>query len=527
MSYLHLISEKPEVLVQTEKNKVPMTAKGDHWAYDDLRVETAAAGERMHVRITAQDTPICRVWLVWNICLSTEARVLGDAWERGYGDLHWSGIVPERIMPWYVLIHEDQCTHGYGVETGPGAMCFWMVDRHQLRLCLDVRNGGSGVLLHGRTLAAATIICRKGSKAESSFEAARDFCKKMCAKPRLPKSLVYGSNNWYYAYGNSSAEQILQDARLLAELTEGIPARPYMVIDDGWQMTHATVCSGGPWNQSNYRFPDMAALARKIRELSLRPGLWFRPLTTVVCYPQEYYLPRMSDGAKVLDPSHPKVLEEVEKMTRGLVDWGYELLKHDFTTYDIFGRWGFEMGNHLTDDNWHFYDRSKTTAEIILGLYRAIRHGAGEDTIIIGCNTVSHLAAGLFELQRTGDDTSGVEWERTRKMGVNTLAFRMPQHGAFYACDADCVGITGKIEWTRNREWLSLLALSGTPMFVSADPGKLTSEQKQELREAYLACASTHDCAEPLDWMHTTCPEHWRTEEGLRTFAFPVSDQPI
>ena len=48
--------------------------------------------------------------------------------------------------------------------------------------------------------------------------------------------------------------------------------------------------------------------------------------------------------------------------------------------------------------------------------------------------------------------TSGVEWERTRNMGVNTLAFRLPQHRAFFDMDADCVGITGKIDWNKNRQ---------------------------------------------------------------------------
>ena len=50
---------------------------------------------------------------------------------------------------------------------------------------------------------------------------------------------------------------------------------------------------------------------------------------------------------------------------------------------------------------------------------------------------LSHLAAGLVELQRTGDDTSGRDWARTKKMGVNTLAYRMPQNRAFYIDDPD------------------------------------------------------------------------------------------
>jgi len=44
-------------------------------------------------------------------------------------------------------------------------------------------------------------------------------------------------------------------------------------------------------------------------------------------------------------------------------------------------------------------------------------------------------------------------------MGVNTLAFRLAQHNAFYMVDADCVGILGdNIPWEKNRQWLALLS---------------------------------------------------------------------
>ena len=105
-------------------------------------------------------------------------------------------------------------------------------------------------------------------------------------------------------------------------------------------------------------------------------------------------------------------------------------------------------------------------------LYRTIRAAAG-DALVIGCNTVSHLSAGVFEICRIGDDTSGTEWARTRKMGVNTLAFRGVQHGAFYVADADCVGVTNAVPWSLNRQWLDLLARSGTMLFVSLAPDAL------------------------------------------------------
>ena len=109
----------------------------------------------------------------------------------------------------------------------------------------------------------------------------------------------------------------------------------------------------------------------------------------------------------------------------------------------------------------------------------AIRTGAGDGIYLIGCNTMSHLSAGVFEMCRIGDDTSGRDWDRTRKMGVNTLAFRLPQHNRFYAVDGDCVGLTTDISWERNRQWLRLLAGSGAPLFVSAQPEAMGAEQRR------------------------------------------------
>ncbi|HEY2976304.1 MAG TPA: hypothetical protein VGJ48_27565 [Pyrinomonadaceae bacterium] len=120
------------------------------------------------------------------------------------------------------------------------------------------------------------------------------------------------------------------------------------------------------------------------------------------------------------------------------------------------------------------------------------------------------MAAGLFELQRTGDDTSGQHWETTRRMGVNTLAFRGGQHGTFFAADADCVGITKDIPRNFNKQWLDLLSRSGTPLFVSAAPDAIGPEQRKALREGFARASVSHPVAEPLDWLDTTTPERWK-----------------
>jgi alpha-galactosidase len=56
---------------------------------------------------------------------------------------------------------------------------------------------------------------------------------------------------------------------------------------------------------------------------------------------------------------------------------------------------------------------------------------------------------------------------------------------------------------------LTLLARSGTPLFVSADPQTLGGEQKAALTSAYDYASRKQPPAQPLDWFDTVCPTRW------------------
>ncbi len=495
------------VVIDTESDSALLDCKRQAVCTKDITVGFELFSDRLNVSVTAQKSPLCYIRLRWNLSFPEGARFLGDDWERAYGSLEWRGMVPNRYFPWYFLGNFEGETAGYGVKVRPGSMCFWQADDEGITLWMDVRNGGSGVLLNGRTLSCADIVCSSES-GSTAFEAAHRFCQKMCTDPILPKEPVYGSNNWYYAYGVSSHEEIVADAEYLSMLAGEAKNRPFMVIDDGWQIAHdVDSYNGGPWHTGNEKFPDMAKLAEEIEKRGAKPGIWVRfLLNRDASLPEEW---RFEKNHDCLDPSVPEVLAYIKEDVRRIAGWGYKLMKHDFSTYDIFGRWGFQMTPFVTEDGWQFKDRSKTSAEIIINLYRAILEAAGDDMLILGCNCVGHLGAGLMHAQRVGDDTSGVTWERTRKMGINTLAFRLPQHNAFFAVDADCVGIMGPIPWSLNRQWTDLLGRSGTPLFVSAKPGLLKGEEIEELRKALLASSKQEDTAIPLDWMETTTPRRW------------------
>jgi alpha-galactosidase len=483
---------------------IKLMRSGERWTGQDVEL-TCESRNGLAVAVTAPKSRLICVRLRWHGAFPEGFRFLGDHWERSYGDLEWRGLAGERVMPWYFVASNGRVTKGYGVKTGAAAICSWQADAGGINLWLDVSNGGGGVELGERRLEAATIVTHAGD--------ARELCRRMCEKPRLAAQAIYGSNNWYYAYGqNTSAEASMRDAALMAELAPAGANRPFVVLDMGWG---AGAEGAGPVSATTRDYPDMTGLARRMKDAGVRPGIWVRPLLTTEKRAEAWRLPVAGGRAQgeliYVDPSIPEALAYVANGIATIRGWGYELIKHDYSTFDLTGRWGFEMGPELTPRGWHFHDRSKTTAEIVLDLYRTIRRAAG-DAVVLGCNTIGHLAAGLVEALRIGDDTSGREWSRTRKMGVNTLAFRTAQHNTFFAADPDCVPVTAEIPWNLTRQWLDLVARSGTALFVSVDPKAVRAEHKPALREALAAGARVQGPGAALDAMDTTTPERWRLD---------------
>jgi alpha-galactosidase len=523
----------PRVFVDRDGTRLePADRQGSRFTSGHTGVELVPGPTGTAVRVTCPSGPLNRVVLRFEAEFAEDTLFLGDHWERGYGDLQWRYRQDERVMPWYFAAYQPASSRTFlaGVKTQPAALCFWTADAAGVSLWMDFRNGGNPCLPGQREIAAATIVSATVS-GERPTTALTRFCRLLCPLPRLAAAPICGNNNWYYANGRDfDADAIRRDAAFLAELASGHRNRPFCVIDAGW--TPGSVCPGGPWTAGDpRRFPDMAGLAADMKRIGVRPGVWMRPTAlTKVTEPRRLRSGPCTAEEKPLDLTLPENLELIREDVARVSSWGYELIKHDFSTYDVFAKWGFEMGAELTEGGWHFADRSLTNAEIILRLYRTLRAAAG-DTILLGCNTIGHLGAGLFEIQRTGDDTSGRLWERTRRMGINTLAFRLPQHGTFFASDPDCAAHTAATPWELDRQFLDLVARSGTALFVSVDPRTVQPEQRAAFGAAMQTALSggTPGGCEPLDWLHTTAPRRWRfgTEEVTYRWDEPSGAWPL
>lgn len=524
-SFLDLLGVPDAVTVYRRLEETPQAGKvrleprGEQWRGGQAEVQTKVAHDSLVLTLAAPSAPIAAVHVRWRVDGTTGLSVLGDAWERSYGDLGWRNVIPERIMPWYFATWDGAACHGYGVKTDARAMCFWQLDPEGVSLWLNVSNGGNGVELGQRQLTMATVVTRRGGEGEGALDAVAGLCRRMCGRASRPMNPIYGANDWDNTYGHSTAESILRDTDFIAELSPAGGVRPYSVIDEGYF----------PGTQE---WPSMNKLADDIRQRTVRPGIWIRPLRVPKGTAQGLLMPDARFGERkeraaelAFDPTIAEAKERIRGRVREAAGWGFEMIKHDFSAYDLLGQWGFEMGVRPTLPGWSFNDRTQTNAEIIADLYALIRESAGEAMVLDGCNTVSHLGQGFFDMQRTGDDTSGRQWERTRRMGVNTLAFRLPQHGVFSVMDADMVGIREDVPWELNRQWLDVLARSGTTTIISAGIPAKGPDQRAAIREAFQIAASGGLAARPVDWMETSTPEHWRGRaESERRYRWSDKD---
>ena len=311
MSFTDILRTPDGVMLETTGGFEPMRACGS--GFDAPGVRLDCAGGRMTVlwSPSAPERAPKRFRLRWKGDNRAVRLVYRPVWSFNCAEAGWHPVIPEEPMPWYFLAHDGKTTVGCGVKTGPNAFAFWQVDAYGVTLWLDVRCGGEGVQPKAPLLAAETV---SAAFEGPSYAAAQQFAAMLCPAPRLPSRPVFGSNNWYYAYGNISRESVLEDAALMGSLVDGA-LRPYMVIDDGWQKNRRTGYIGGPWTP-NTRFGDMQETARGIRERGCIPGIWIRTLLSEdPALPDAWKLHRpkgpQPETGFLLDPSVPDVLAQI------------------------------------------------------------------------------------------------------------------------------------------------------------------------------------------------------------------------
>ena len=458
-------------------------------AANDVKFDYAVENDSAKIIIYPSGSPVKYLKLRFHGDLSFVDKVYGDEWERSGENafLEWRSVMASRALPWFCYLKGDDVTACYGVKTSPDCFAFWQVDTRGITLFLNLMSGKRGTDLK-EPLLACEVVELIGNEGEDSYDVAKRFSRVMCDSPKIPKEPIFGVNNWYWAYGKISHESVMEETDQLMRMCDGTRHRPYMILDDGWQLNRSygkNTYIGGPW-LPNERFGDMAKTADAIHAKGAKAGIWFRPLLTRGDFPADAEY-AFGSGGNLLDSSHPFTLEKVERDAATIRSWGFDLIKHDFTTIDITGKNPFASTNatkELCVREGTFVDNTKTTATVIKNLYKAIQRGAG-DADVIGCNTISHLTAGIHTAYRVGNDTSGRSFEWTRRNGVNSV-MRLPLNDVFYNVDPDCAAFTARVDAELNLDFLEMCAITGMTTLASVTPGILNEQEMKRINSIYL-----------------------------------------
>ena len=162
MTSLTVLRQPSYVRVHTEN--APVTIRGRNsknvWQFEGVGVTTNVLKDRLKIELTSVVEPVRYLEFRWQQLIPEGMKYLGDHWERGYGDMSWMGMTPDKPMPWYFFAYDGKQMFACGVKTGAGAFCWWHVDPYGIRLWMDVRSGGEGVKLGARSLDVATVVER-------------------------------------------------------------------------------------------------------------------------------------------------------------------------------------------------------------------------------------------------------------------------------------------------------------------------------------------------------------------------------
>ena len=312
---------------------------------------------------------------------------------------------------------------------------------------------------------------------------------------RTDKGALTGWCSWYHLTKNIKESDVMG----VVDAVKKDPSRlrPQVIqLDDGYQDID------GKWD-ANEKFPQgMPYYAKRIAETGARPGLWMAMTMIGVKHPWLQDPANMEtvwdkkfkkesgfrpDESGWLDPTHPRAIEHITGRIRHAVDSGFTYLKLDF--------------NNIGNGGW--YEKKKTSFQIMREHYQRMRKAAGEDTYILACMVEPNRAVlGLVDAHRDSHDAhrGGVRSainDALRCYQLNSRWFAIDNDIYYIAPDAKEVGnVQGG--WNLHRTWLSMMGLSGGAALTS-DPWHwdVLKPHLPHRRNHAAACKHAHRSARP------------------------------
>src|SRR3954453_11041658 len=124
----HQVVLPDEVWIQSQDKWYQLKASsGTKYTYKDVEVLLKHQQGLLSVFVNSPVDPLSAVRLKWKYKIASDAKCLGDHWERTYGDVSWQQPKADKKMPWYFIESNDKSANCFGVKTGAGSICYWNV----------------------------------------------------------------------------------------------------------------------------------------------------------------------------------------------------------------------------------------------------------------------------------------------------------------------------------------------------------------------------------------------------------------
>jgi len=479
-----------------------------------------------------------------------DVRFLTDEWERCYGQAGVSSFAGSELIqsPWdlHLFDQKNMRSLSIGYLQVPNARFLISVKRQQssdwadLVVRADTRSGSRGVVLGpGRTLTLSDIcfLFDTGTPHHALETYALDVARRngVTAPPRPPVGWV----DWYFRYGESTDQDIMRNLEFLRRELRDFGLE-YVQIDSGWQLGVETlppphnVVAGGPWVENSKFQRGMRWYADQIKARGFRPGLWIRPFQMVEGAEERKRHPEWFNAAGQMDVSNPEVRQLVGRTAEKVLDeWGYEYLKYDFPSYDVYGEFGPNLEEESTAHRSPI-DQQRTTAESYREALGEIQSAAGGKAWTLACNSMMPLTLGSASSFRIGDDVG--DWERTTKYGVRSVSARYYTNGILWSNDPDVLLVREPFRLEQAQMWASLIALSGGAVFISENLPALPEERLEIIKKIlppYVNRDSPYGYGRPVDLLDADPPSLWNlpVRKGIGTWnvvgVFNWSDEDL
>jgi len=314
------------------------------------------------------------------------------------------------------------------------------------------------------------------------------------AAARASAPFASGWCSWYHFFHDVTEEDVLRNLEALSAVRDEIPVE-IVQLDDGWQR------AVGDWLETNAKFPrGLAPLAADVRDAGFVPGLWTAPFCVVpesqIFADREAWLLRGPDGPHrvlvhpqwsadasvyALDPSRAEVEAHLEALFRALVDCGFGYLKLDFL--------------YAAAMEARAHDPAVPRATRLRRGLEAIRRGAGEEALLLGCGCPLGPAVGVVDAMRIGPDVAstwsseggipGIEATLpAARSAIHGTLVRTWMHRRYWVNDPDClVARDAALGETEVATLAAAIGVSGGSFFLSDDLAQLSPGRRALARE--------------------------------------------